>query len=108
MFQEIQQAATRHGLQAGITGHAGNGILYPTLFSNGYNAQNNEMLTAIANLVQSANKLGGVFLVESGPLEVRQTYDLISRRSDYGLMRRLKQTLDPQNLFNPGKIVRTL
>jgi len=106
MFQEIQQAATRHGLQVGITGHAGNGILYPALFSNGHNAQNNGMLTAIADLVQSANKLGGVFLVESGPPEIRQTYDLISRRSDYGLMRRLKQTLDPQNLFNPGKIVR--
>ena len=108
MFQEIQKAATRHGLQVGITGHVGNGILYPVLFSDGHNAQDSEMLTAIADLIQSADKLGGVFLIESGPLEVRQAYDLISQRSDYGLMRRLKQTLDPQNLFNPGKIVRTL
>jgi len=108
MFQEIQQAATKHGLQIGITGHAGNGILYPALFSKNPDAQDNKMLAAIVDLVQSANKLGGFFLVESGPPEIRQAFDPISQRSDYGLMKHLKQTFDPQNIFNPGKIARNL
>jgi FAD/FMN-containing dehydrogenase len=108
MFQKIQEAATRHDLQVGITGHVGNGILYPALFSKNHDAQDNKMLAAIADLAQSAAKLGGVFLVENGPPEIRQTFDPISQRSDYGLMRHLKQALDPQNIFNPGKIVRTL
>ena len=106
MFQEIQQAANRHGLQVGITGHAGNGILYSALFSKNYDVPKNEMLAAVTDLVQGANKLGGFFLLESAPQEIRQAFDPISQRSDYELMRHLKQTLDPQNIFNPGKIVR--
>jgi len=108
MYQDIQQATIRHGLQVGITGHAGNGILYPTLFSKNHDTQHNEMLALVAELIQSANKLGGFFLVESGPPEIRQAYDIVSQRSDYGLMKRLKQTLDPQNILNPGKVIRNL
>ena len=105
MFREIQEAATRHQLQVGITGHVGNGILYPALFAQD-NAEESEVLAAIADLVQSATKLGGFFLVESGSPEIRQAYDLVCQRSDYELMRRLKQTFDPNNIFNPGKMVR--
>jgi len=108
MYQEIQQTTSKHGLQVGITGHAGNGILYPTLFSKNHNTQNNEMLALVADLIQSAAKLGGFFLVESGPPEIRQAYDFISQRSDYGLMKRLKQALDPQSILNPGKVIRNL
>jgi len=108
MFQEIQKATTRHQLQVGITGRVGNGILYPTLFTEERNARDSKVLAVITELVQSADKLGGFFLVESGPPEVRQAYDLVSQRSDYKLMRRLKQTFDPKNIFNPGKLVRTL
>ena len=108
MFQVIQEAATRHRLQVGITGRAGSGILYPRLFTEEHNARNNEIPAAIADLVQGADKLGGFFLVESGPPEIRQAYDLVSQRSDYELMRRLKRTFDPNNIFNPGKVARSL
>jgi glycolate oxidase len=107
MFQEIREAAARHRLQVGITGHAGSGILYPCLFSEGPNVLDSEVLAALADLTQCAHKLGGFFVVESGPPEVRQAHDPISQRSDYELMRRLKQTLDPNNILNPGKVVRT-
>ena len=66
------------------------------------------MLALVSDLIQSANKLGGFFLVESGPPEIRQAYDFISQRSDYGLMKRLKQTLDPNSILNPGKVLRNL
>ena len=108
MFQEIQNTATRHQLQVGITGHVGSGILHSSLFPEEHNARGSEVVAGIADLVQSADKLGGFFLVESGPAEVRQAYDLVSQRSDYELMRRLKRTFDPKNIFNPGKVVRTL
>lgn len=107
MFQEIQETVTRHQLQVSITGHVGSGILYLALFAKD-NAQQGEVLVATANLAQSADRLGGFFVAESGPPEARQACDLVSQRSDYKLMRRLKRALDPQNIFNPGKMVRTL
>jgi len=107
MFQQIHETITRHQLQVGVTGHVGSGILYPVLFAE-YNTQRDEVLAAITDLVQSADRLGGFFLVESGPLEARQACNLVSQRSDYELMRRLKWSLDPPNTFNPGKMVRTL
>jgi len=108
MFQEIEKTAARHQLQAAITGRAGSGILYPRLFTKEPAASDDEVLAAIAELSQSAEKLDGFFLVESGPAQVRQAADPVPRRSDYELMRRLKQTFDPKNIFNPGKLVRTL
>ena len=109
MYQEIRKVAGRHQLQAGVTGRAGSGILYPALFAEGQGAQNGKKaLAAVADLIQSAGRLGGFFLVERGSPEVRQAYDLISQRSDYELMKRLKRSLDRKNIFNPGKLVRTL
>ncbi|MFC1912725.1 FAD-binding oxidoreductase [Chloroflexota bacterium] len=108
MFQEIEKTASRRQLQTAITGRAGSGILYPRLFTKEPAASNDEVLAAIAELSRSAEKLSGFFLVESGPAQVRQAVDPVQQRSDHGLTQRLKQTFDPKNIFNPGKLVRTL
>ena len=108
MYQEIKKAAAGHQLKVGITGRAGNGILYTGLFPGENDTRNIKLLATIADLVQSAARLGGFFLVESGSPEIRQTYDLVSQRSDYELMKRLKQSFDPKNILNPGKVARTL
>ncbi len=108
MFQAIQKAANKHQLEVGITGHVGNGILYPRFFPREHSETGKEVLAAISDLTQSAKRLGGFLLVESGPVEAKQANDPISQRSDYVLMRCLKQTFDPRNILNPGKVVRTI
>jgi len=109
MFQEVAKAAARHNLQVAITARAGNGILYPRLFTEDPVASsNNKVLSAITDIAQSAEHLGGFFLVESGPAQLRQACDPVSQRSDYELMQRLKQSFDPKNIFNPGRIARAL
>jgi len=86
----------------------GNGILYSSFFPGEHSETGKEVLAAISDLTQSARKLGGFLLVESGPVEVRQAYDPVSQRSDYVLMRCLKKTFDPRNILNPGKVVGTI
>ena len=108
MYQEIKKAAAGHQLKVGITGRAGNGILYTSLFPGENDTRNIKLLATIADLVQSAAKLGGFFLVESGSPEIRQAYDLVSQRSDYERMKRLKQSFDPKNILNPGKMARAI
>jgi len=108
MFQEIQKTAISHQLQASIVGHIGSGTLYSGFFTEEHDSWHDEAQQAMADLVKSADRLGGFFLVEGGPPEVRQTYDIISQRSDYALMMGLKRSFDPKNIFNPGKMVRVL
>ena len=108
MYQEIKKAAAGHQLKVSITGRAGNGILYTSLFPGENDTRNIKLLATIADLVQSAAKLDGFFLVESGSPEIRQAYDLISQRGDYILMKRLKRSFDPKNILNPGKLARDL
>jgi len=104
MYREIQRIAAQNRLQAGISGRLGNGILYPVLFDGRLDS----LLKATAELVDSTTRLGGFFVAESDPLEVRQAHDLVRRRSDYELMKRLKLAFDPKNIFNPGKVIREL
>ena len=106
MYREIKEIAVQHGLQVGISGRAGNGIFYP-VFSSG-ESQNGKLKTAVSELSQRAARLGGFFLVDGGPIEIREASDIIPGRSDYELMRRLKQAFDPLNLFSPGKVIKDL
>ncbi|MFC1955627.1 FAD-binding oxidoreductase, partial [Chloroflexota bacterium] len=73
MYQEIKKAVAGHQLKVSITGRAGNGILYASLFPEEKDTRNIKLLAAIADLVKSAAGLGGFFLVKSGSPEIRQT-----------------------------------
>ena len=106
MYRQIQQVTEKHRLQVSTTGHVGNGILQIGLLPEENNSQNGEMPAAIADLAQSARDMGGFFLVENAPPEIKQSYDAFSQRSDYELMRLLKQSFDPKHILNPGRMVR--
>ncbi len=108
MYQTIERVAATQQLKVSITGRAGNGILYASIFPEEHNIQDSQVLAALSELVRSASKLGGFFMVEKGPVEMRQAYDPLRQRSDYELMKRLKRAFDPRNIFNPGKLVRDL
>jgi hypothetical protein len=49
--------------------------------------------------------LGGSLIVESAPLEVKKSFDVWGDLGAAGnLMNRIKQQLDPDKLFSPGRI----
>jgi len=108
MLQEVRKTAAKHEIEAGITGHVGSGILYITLSAENIDIPDNTVSSVVADLVQVTNKLGGFFLVQSGPTEIRQAFNPLSQRSDYELMKDLKRSFDPKNILNPGKVVSTL
>ena len=58
---------------------------------------------AILDLVA---QMGGSFSAEHGVGQAKR--ELLERYicgAEYDLMRRLKKTLDPQNILNPGKVI---
>jgi FAD/FMN-containing dehydrogenase len=100
MYHAVKQVGTRYGAQIGIKAHGASGILYS------YADAGDEDLVAITDdLKQAAAGLAGFFLPEAAPLWLRQKVDIMPRRNDYALMKRLKAEFDPNQILNPGRVV---
>jgi glycolate oxidase FAD binding subunit len=83
---------------------AGNGIAYVALET--------PTLDEIRRLSAAAHELGGSAVLENAPDTLKREIDswdpaglAAHSRSDYDLMRRIKQQFDPHNTLNPGRFV---
>lgn len=99
MFQAIRTTGSRYNLEIGIRAHCGNGVFHLYV-----PAGKEDPLKIIEDLKQTALSLGGFFVLEMGPLEIRKNSGIWTRPNAYTLMQRLKAALDPNNILNPGKI----
>ena len=63
-----------------------------------------EAVRQLRRLRYEVEKRGGCLVLEKAPLEIKQEFDSWGTFGAAGdLMRRVKQQLDPQNLFSPGR-----
>jgi glycolate oxidase len=102
----IAETAKRFGLQIGTFGHMGDGNLHPTFLTD--ERDEDEMRRvheALEEIVTRALALGGTITGEHGVGLAKKPW-LRQQMGDASLdlMRQIKQTLDPDRLFNPGKI----
>ncbi len=104
---ETEEDLIRLGLLSPIVGHVGDGNFHCSLLADTDNAD--EMARAeefMHRLVERAQGMGGTCTGEHGVGQGKQKYLLGELGSEaLDAMRALKQALDPQNIFNPGKIV---
>jgi glycolate oxidase len=106
MVRFIADTAVAFDLQIGTFGHMGDGNLHPTFLAD--ERDNNEMHRvheALEAIVKRTLELGGTITGEHGVGLAKKPW-LRQQMGDasLGLMRRFKQTLDPNNLLNPGKM----
>jgi FAD/FMN-containing dehydrogenase len=97
------------GVRYVVFGHLGDGNLHYNLSAPG-GAANPEFLdqTSRANRIvyDLVAALGGSFSAEHGVGQMkRREMERYKAPIELELMRRLKQTLDPQGILNPGKVV---
>ena len=86
-----------------IQAHAGSGII-KGLVAPGIELH--EFQAALAALLETAPAAQGNIVLRSCPAEWKPSLPVWGRpRPDAWLMREIKQRLDPQNLFNPGRFV---
>ncbi len=100
MFRAIKKTGSKYGVPVGVTVHGYNGILYTR-----FDASVADPSGIINDLNGTAAGLDGFFMVEAAPLQFRKNGAVLPPRSDYKLMRLLKNSLDPRNILNPGKLV---
>ncbi|WP_075617731.1 FAD-binding oxidoreductase [Paenisporosarcina indica] len=106
MVRAIQEIAIKHDVQISTFGHAGDGNLHPTCLTDVRNKE--EMIRvehALAEIFEVAIQLGGTITGEHGVGEMKAPYlEWKLGESGINLMKQIKQSIDPLNIMNPGKI----
>jgi len=107
MLGEYEKIAQGLGIDCAFISHAGNGIMYSyVLPGKNFRSKVNSFVELIEKLTAEAVKYGGGLVVESSPLSIKKKVDVWGQsRSDYVVVRRLKEQIDPVGILNIGRFV---
>lgn len=103
---KVMGIAREMGLSMGLTGHAGDGNMHPTIRMDEVSDESQARADqAMAQVVKAGLALGGVISGEHGVgLHKAEFLELELGREQIALMRRIKKAFDPKGIMNPGKI----
>ncbi|TDL32647.1 FAD-binding protein [Jeotgalibacillus sp. S-D1] len=106
MVRAIQEIAQKYNVQISTFGHAGDGNLHPTCLTDIRNKEEMERVEkALEEIFEAAIQLGGTITGEHGVGEMKAPYlEWKIGESGIQVMKLIKQSLDPQNIMNPGKV----
>jgi glycolate oxidase len=109
-IERIRDVGIELGLTVAIFGHAGDGNLHPNVLVDLRDEdETRRTLAAADEIFKIAIELGGVLSGEHGIGLLKRDY-LADNLDPAALatMRAIKQTLDPKNIMNPGKVLAPL
>jgi glycolate oxidase FAD binding subunit len=107
ILTSYEKIGKESGMDCAFICHSGNGILYSHVFT-GKNVRSKveSLIELIKRFTSEAVKYEGNLVVESSPLLVKKRINVWGEsRSDYEVMRRLKEQIDPAVILNPGRFV---
>jgi glycolate oxidase len=107
MLAAIERIAAAHQLRVGVFGHAGDGNLHPTYILDRDDPTAEERIDATRDeIYRAALEMGGTVTGEHGTgLAKKRWLELQRGARAVQVMRSIKDALDPQGLFNPGKVL---
>jgi glycolate oxidase len=107
MLAAIEAIAGRLGVHIATVAHAGDGNLHPLMFApKGDDGARVQAQLAFEEILDAAIAMGGTVTAEHGVGLLKR--DGLKRELDPAslvLQRAIKSTLDPLNIFNPGKVL---
>lgn len=107
MLMAVEKIAERHNVTIGTFGHAGDGNLHPTILYNMYDKEEAARVhKAVDEIFAAALDFGGTLSGEHGIGIAKMKY-LVDELGTSGLalMKTVKEAMDPEYMFNPGKLV---
>jgi glycolate oxidase len=106
MLERINRIASKYGVTLGNFGHAGDGNLHPTCLTDERDADEiRKVERAIEEIFTEAVRLGGTITGEHGVgLAKRQFFEKLTSEPAIDMMRKIKLSIDPNGVLNPGKI----
>ena len=101
----IQEISQRHGIVVATFGHAGDGNLHPQILYDEYDrGQVERMEKTEEEIFNLAISLKGTLSGEHGIGLSKANYMTLEHNPvEMALMKKIKRTLDPNNIMNPGK-----
>jgi glycolate oxidase len=107
MIREVRRIAEEYQLQIGVLAHAGDGNLHPmVVFDQRDEEELRRVEAAIEEIFKAALSLDGTLSGEHGIGMVKARFlPLQFDQIALSVTRRIKQSLDPKGILNPGKFV---
>lgn len=107
VLAEIAEIGERHALKIANVFHAGDGNLHPNiLFDRSDEAELARVEKASKEIMALCVESGGTITGEHGVGSDKREYmELVHGPEELRAMARVKAVFDPENLFNPGKVV---
>ena len=103
---ETQADLKKHGVEAPLVGHAGDGNFHLIIMLNPDDPQELETITRLSErLVERALKFNGTCSGEHGVGFGKLKYLDAEHGPALDVMRAVKRAIDPDNLMNPGKLI---
>lgn len=108
-IREFNEILQKHGLYSVHYAHAGSGELHLRPIINLKTEEGNRLFRVIAEEIAAlVKKYDGSLSGEHGDGRLRGEFiPRMVGEKNYGLLKKIKQLWDPNNIFNPGKIVDT-
>ena len=105
-IRKVEEISERTGFFISYLGHAGDGNLHPSIFTDIRNQEEfGRAQKAMEEIFEAALSVGGVLSGEHGIGLEKQRF--LARAMDpvaINLMRKIKSIVDPKHILNPGKI----
>jgi glycolate oxidase len=107
MIKKINAIAKKYDVKFGIFGHAGDGNLHPTCLTDEKNKDEVERAEkAFSEIYDAAISLGGTITGEHGVgISKRKFLKNLAGIPGIESMYKIKKVFDPNNIFNPGKML---
>jgi glycolate oxidase FAD binding subunit len=107
LLRSYEKIAQGLGLDCAFINHCGNGILYShVLVGEELDSKVDSIVELVTQFTSEAFQYGGNLVVESSPPSIKERVDLWGKpRSDYRIMRRIKEQIDPAGTLNPGRFI---
>ncbi len=100
-----EEEINKYGLKSPMVGHVGDGNFHTTILYDPLNKKDYDLIRNFSDkLVEKALQLDGTITGEHGVGIHKKEYLKKQHADNIPLMRSIKNTLDPNNIMNPGKI----
>lgn len=105
-IEGLRRLFAKHGVEASIYGHAGDGNLHSMVFLDLSSPEDVQRMAALsADVYELVLKLQGTISGEHGDGRLRTQYLPLQYPRLYNAFREIKQVFDPEGILNPGVIV---